>query len=506
MAMDPFSVVETHTEGEYFDVVIGDTNFASCDNMYVKQRQFREDYREQIHRLLQEPRAQREKNTVFLLNSFQTGDKRTLLFMRDEEFVPISISGIISMVNVLTRFPSSSRPRPARPAGQHFFKTLAGEIRADVTIESEPNENPRCDSVTVHNVPSFALKLNYMFNVPGLGDVKADIAYGGVMCAFVDAASVGVIVTNKQFSRLMEIGGRIKRYIRTQYTPVHPLDPMICGVSTVVFTQSIPQASWQREILSVAYVTPGRLDRSPSGTVTSAQLAVLYARGAIGHEVLVSRSLTETGYCGCIIGETTVGKYRAILPIIRGQAWVTGIKHVAEPSPFTGGTYGAHQWGQASQTGMDVDDMENIGDLWLPPRPQQQPQQRSQLETGQRPREEPQEHQHESGENQQDLLEQNQEEPQRRPQRGAEYDKYRIPQYQQIRWLMPWDDRGECKCWICIMYEIWDLSLTYGLFIILGSTWLLHVCIQHAPDLFCLALEAVAWGLDWILVFPQSLF
>lgn len=486
-------MVETQAEGEYFDVVIGSTNFASS-NMHAKQRQFRDKYREQYQRLLSGLRARPEENAVFLLNPVKAGDKRALLFMRDGQFVPISVSAIIAVVNVLTWFPSAGRLRPIRLAPQYFFETLAGNICVDVSFESEADETPRCDSVTVRNVPSFALKLNYPFNVRGLGDIRADIAYGGVMCAFVDASSVGVSITNEQRPKLLEVGERIKSTLRAQYTPVHPLDPAICGASTVVFTQNVRQQGWRHETLSVAVVVPGRLAQSPSGVVTSARLAVLHARGLIGDEVLVDRSLTGAGYCGRIIGETTVGEYRAILPIIRGRAWVTGVKHVAESNPFRGGiSNDTNHWVHASQAGTNVDSMEN---LWLPPRPRQETQQESRdpQQVIQQDQQQPQEHQQEPPP-----------EPQKESQCRAEYNECMFPLHQQMRWSVPWRNGGKCKCWTCIAYEIWNLPLTYGILVVVAAAWLLDICIQHHADLFCLVLRALVSALDWTVVLFSSL-
>ncbi|KAJ5180267.1 proline racemase A precursor [Penicillium capsulatum] len=481
--MHPFSVVETFTEGQYFDVVILDASDTLGGELCAMQRQFREQHRKIIHCLLSEPRARPEKNLVFLLKATHRGDKHTLFFMRDGIFVPISVSGILSAANILTQAPGIGRPRPARPATPYSFATIAGDVDVDASFKPDIDQRSPCDVMTVYNVPSFVFKLSFSLNVPGLGSISADVAYGGMICAFVDAASVGLTLTNEQRPKLAKMGDRIRRAIRARYTPVHPLDAMISGISTVVFTQGIVARSQWLETLSAAFVVPGRLETRPSGTVTSAWLAVLHARRSIGDESLMSRSLAGPAYYGRIIGETAVGVYQAVLPMIKGRSCVTAMKHAAEPSqPF--GVWADEERSERSDSpvAMVSEEMENLENLRLPQQdtiPRETLQER--IEEPQEPPEEPQCYPKE----QQGPSEEEQE--QEETPRQCNYSEEIVSQETM---------NENCMCWGCIAHAIENRPYMYGLLLMLGGGWVLDACLCYLGR-FCGPVVALEWGRYW---------
>jgi proline racemase len=95
-------------------------------------------------------------------------------------------------------------------------------------------------------------------------------------------------------------------------------------------------------------VAPGRLDRSATGTATSARLAVLAARGLIGDgDDFVNESVIGTHFVGRIVGRTEVGGVEAIVPAISGRAWITGThQFVLDPDdPFPEGFRLSDTWG-----------------------------------------------------------------------------------------------------------------------------------------------------------------
>jgi proline racemase len=87
-------------------------------------------------------------------------------------------------------------------------------------------------------------------------------------------------------------------------------------------------------------IYPGWLDRSPCGTGTSARLAQLFAAGELGlHEDFVHESVIGTRFTGKVVATTTVGEFDAVIPAVRGRAWLTGIStYLLDPDdPFPAG-------------------------------------------------------------------------------------------------------------------------------------------------------------------------
>jgi proline racemase len=210
----------------------------------------------------------------------------------------------------------------------------------------------RCERVTFENVPSFATHLDAPVWVDGLGELRVDVAYGGAFCAFVDAGALGYAITPDEARELAELGERIRPAVVEQLEIAHPLEPALSVLSFVVLTAP-PRAGGHARNATV--VAPGRLDRSATGTATSARLALLAARGEIedGAE-LVNESVVSTRLVGRIAGQTRVGDLDAIVPAISGRAWITGFHQlVLDPSdPFPQGFQLPDTWGAGPREGL----------------------------------------------------------------------------------------------------------------------------------------------------------
>jgi proline racemase len=207
----------------------------------------------------------------------------------------------------------------------------------------------RCDRVTFENVPSFATHLDAPVQVEGLGELRVDVAYGGAFCAFVDAGALGYAIVPDEARELAELGERIRPAVVDQLEIAHPLEPALGVLSFVVFTAS-PRAGGHSRNATV--VAPGRLDRSATGTATSARLALLAARGEIeGGAEFVNESVISTRFVGRITGRTRVGGLEAIVPAISGRAWLTGFHQlVVDPAdPFPEGFQLPDTWGAGSR-------------------------------------------------------------------------------------------------------------------------------------------------------------
>jgi proline racemase len=181
----------------------------------------------------------------------------------------------------------------------------------------------RCERVEFSNVPCFADRLDAMLEVEGFGSVKADIAYGGMFYAIVDATKLGFAVTEDEARDLAGLGERVRLAARAQLSVVHPENPAIAGVSIVQLAR--PFAGVGEVTRNTCIVAPGRSDRSPTGTGTCARMAVLHARGQMRvGDSMVHESLIGSRFTGRIVSETMLAGRAAILPTISGRAWITG--------------------------------------------------------------------------------------------------------------------------------------------------------------------------------------
>jgi proline racemase len=173
--------------------------------------------------------------------------------------------------------------------------------------------------------------------VPGLGDLLVDVAFGGNFYALLPAASAGLAVQPGQHDRLVAAGLAIMDAVSEQLEFAHPENPQISECRHVVFTEP---ADGTRPARAAVAIHPGWLDRSPCGTGTSARMAQLAARGELGlQEDFVHGSIIGTTFTGRLVGTATVGGFPAVIPTVRGRAWITGLAHyLLDPDdPFPAG-------------------------------------------------------------------------------------------------------------------------------------------------------------------------
>jgi proline racemase len=132
---------------------------------------------------------------------------------------------------------------------------------------------------------------------------------------------------------------------REQLPCAHPENHEITGVSIVQIAE--PWRGVGAVSKNAVVVAPGRLDRSATGTGLSARMAALHARGLmhVGQAMTHASPIGST-FDGRIVAETTVGDRAAIVPAIRGSAWITGITQVfVDPDdPFPEGYLLSDTW------------------------------------------------------------------------------------------------------------------------------------------------------------------
>lgn len=339
-------VVGVHAEGEVGDVIVGGVLDVPGATMYDKMIHMWNKNDHLRNLLLNEPRGRVSMSTNLVLPPCDPTADAGLLIMETEEYVPMSGSNTICTVTALLE---TGMVKMEEPVTKLTLDTAAGLV----TVRAECLEG-KCRSVEFENAPSFVLGLNVPIDVPDLGNITVDVAYGGMMFAFVDVASVGHNLGDhyENGPELVRLGEKIKAAVRQQYPAVHPLNPAITGVTNVVFTTPLVEEHGRKVTKNATVVMPGRFDRSPCGTGTCARMAVLHARNLLKvGEIWVNRSPIETEFVGRIAQTTKVGDHEAIVPTVRGRGWITSFKQIVlDPEdPFPEGF--------------------RIGDAWLPSDP-----------------------------------------------------------------------------------------------------------------------------------------
>jgi proline racemase len=317
--------------------------------------------------MLREPRGYPAANCNIVLPPTNPDADAGMIIMEQVEYPPMSGTNTMCVVTALLE---TGILRARIPVTKLVLDTPAGLVyveaevrkRKRTTTSKEPSNlaksNVQVLRVTFENVPAFAVHLDKNIEVPQLGTVKVDVAYGGMFYVIADAAPLGLQLTPDNGREIVRIGEMVKAAAREQLPVAHPENPGITGVSIAVISGvptkrgahaknavivSTGQLDWARPA-----TWTGAIDRSPCGTGTCAKMAVLYAKGQLAlNKDFVHEGILGTTFTGRLIRETKVGPYGALVPTISGRAWVTGYAHyVLDASdPFPEGFTVGDIWG-----------------------------------------------------------------------------------------------------------------------------------------------------------------
>jgi proline racemase len=178
----------------------------------------------------------------------------------------------------------------------------------------------------------FLIKEGVKIPVAGLGEVTADVCFGGAFYVFVEATQVGIDVHPDNAPKLRDVAMEIKSNLEAMKIISHPTEAIDWIYGTVLMTP--PEARGDRLVThSITVFGEAEIDRSPCGTGTSARMAQLYHKGILKRGMtLENHSIIDTVFEGSIVDETTVAGYKAIIPKISGMAYIMGINQlVLEP-------------------------------------------------------------------------------------------------------------------------------------------------------------------------------
>jgi proline racemase len=292
--------------------------------------------------MLREPRGYPAANCNLILPPTRPEAVAGFVIMEHTEYPGMSGTNTMCVTTVLLE---TGMVPMREPVTQLTLESPAGLI--DVSAACVGG---KVQQVTFRNVPAFAVHVDKKIEVPQLGTVTVDIAYGGMFYVISEAAPLGLRLTADEGRDIVRIGEMIKAAAQEQLPVVHPTQVEFAGVTIAQLTA--PPVDPRAHCKNAVIVSTGKLDwgrpstwtgaidRSPCGTGTCARMAALYAKGKLRlHEDFHHEGILGTVFTGRLIEETRVGPYSAVVPTIGGRAWITGFCNyvVEEDDPFPEG-------------------------------------------------------------------------------------------------------------------------------------------------------------------------
>jgi proline racemase len=307
------SVIEAHAGGEPFRVIIDGLPEISGATVLEKRRHAQKNFDDLRQALMWEPRGHADMYGGWPGPPTSADGDLSVLFLHNEGFSTMCGHGIIALSKVLIDtgiLPATTPETVVR------VDTPAGQVEATSVVR-----DGRVVSTRFENVPSFVVGLDQVLDVPAIGEVTYDLAFGGAFYAIVEASSLGL--TLEDATGLVPAGRSIKREIVSRRSISHPEADDLGFLYGIIFTG--PAVGPDNHSRNVCVFADGEVDRSPTGTGVSSRLAILHERGEISRgDTVTIESIIGSTFTGRIVDTTTVGEYPAFIPEIAGSAHITG--------------------------------------------------------------------------------------------------------------------------------------------------------------------------------------
>ena len=309
-------IVSCHAEGEVGNVIVGGVSPPIGDSLWEQARWIDQDQKLRQF-VLNEPRGGVFKHVNLLVPAKNKKAIQGFIVMEPEHTPPMSGSNSICVSTVML---DTGLIQMQEPITEFILEAPGGLVPVKAFCE-----NGKAKSIEIQNVASFADKLDVNLEVEGVGTLIVDTAYGGDSFVLVNAAELGFEIKPDEAKDISELGAKITAAANQQLGFTHPENADWNHISFCEIALPLYEEEGVKVSRNSVVIDPGKLDRSPCGTGCSARMAVLNAKGEMKKgERMIGRSIIDSRFDCAIVDEVNIGNKNAIIPSIRGRAWITG--------------------------------------------------------------------------------------------------------------------------------------------------------------------------------------
>lgn len=324
-----FFCVDAHTCGNPVRVVAGGAPSLSGATMSERRQDFIARFDWIRRALMFEPRGHDMMSGSVLYPALRDDCDLGVIFIETTGCLPMCGHGAMGTATVALE---QGLVTP-KEEGVLVIDAPAGRVTVEFTRDGR-----FVDKVRLFNVASFLEASEVRLNVPELGELVVDVAYGGNFYGIIEPQPGFGGLDDMPVDQILRLSPIIRRSLNEALTPVHPEDPTIRGVSHVMWTG--PPKDPRAQGRNAVFYGDRAIDRSPCGTGTSARMAQLVSRGdlQVGDD-FIHESIIGSLFEGRVEASEVVGNHQAIRPSIAGWARVTGYNtiFVDERDPYAHG-------------------------------------------------------------------------------------------------------------------------------------------------------------------------
>jgi proline racemase len=310
------TTIDYHTAGEPFRIVTGGVG-PIPGRTILEKRRYASERLERVRKLLvNEPRGHADMYGCFVTEPEDEGADLGVVFFHTAGYSTACGHGTIALATAALE---TGMVTATEPETELVLDVPSGRLPVTVRVEGG-----RVRGARFRNVPSFVFAEGLPV-ATSRGPATADVAYGGAFYACVRAEELGLRVEPSFVPAFIELGREIKRALEAEHDVVHPEEPELRDVYGVIFWEDVGADGGALRQRNVTVFGEGEVDRSPTGSGTSARLALLDRAGALPRgDTLRNMSVIGTEFEGRVVGDAEVGGRPAVVTEIAGRAHFTG--------------------------------------------------------------------------------------------------------------------------------------------------------------------------------------
>ncbi|KAA3611050.1 MAG: proline racemase [Calditrichaeota bacterium] len=307
--------IDLHTGGEPLRVYTDGLPEIKGKTILEKRRFFRDNYDYIRTGTMFEPRGHADMYGAVITEPTTDDADFGTFFLHNEGYSTMCGHAIIALTKLVfdTGIIKKEADEPEliinAPPGKIYAKAL--------------RKNGIVQKVSFKNVPSFLYLKNKEIDVPGIGPVQFDVAFGGAFYAFCDADKLGLKMDESDYNKLIEFGRRIKHAVMENFEIKHPFEEDLSFLYGTIFTgKAFNPKNHSRNVCIFA---EGEVDRSATGSGVSARAALHHAKSELAqNEKITIESILGTTMDVRVLETTKFGPHKAIIPEVSGTAFITG--------------------------------------------------------------------------------------------------------------------------------------------------------------------------------------
>ena len=330
--MSIIEIYNTHCCGEIGDVIVagdiqleGETIFEQSKYLFEnkKLRNF----------ILNEPRGGVFKHCNLIVPPLDKKASAGFIIMEPEDNPPMSGSNSICVATVLLE---KNLIKSTEPFTNFILEAPGGLISIKAEVKNKITK-----SVEIENLPSFVDLMDVKLKTKNYGEIIVSTVFGGDTFIICNARDFNLTIEPKNAKKFVEISKEIIKIANQEFSFSHPTISSLDYISFCQFIEPVKvNSSQQKEGWNTVCIRPGKLDRSPCGTGTSARLALMKEKNEIDvNEVFISRSIIGSTFETKIKEEIISNGKKMIKPLIKCSAFITGKQelYISKNDPFPEG-------------------------------------------------------------------------------------------------------------------------------------------------------------------------